>query len=826
MKLGSLFGKPKTLAGESKKHVPEKTMVVTFTDGSQEVIKPGEPNPLAGVFKNPPQIPKHDPNKPFSITWPKARTQGMKDYQAITTEQELIDYLKRCEETGLGGFDYETAPDDQHRDEQYAALDPWKSDICTASLSAAPDEARVIFISHKKGVRKSFEPGLPRDEARKLFMDTLEKHFFHNPEILKIAVNIGFEAKHSLRHAKYIQMPVADPLVAWVRCLQLVAPEQIPDPKKPTSGKGLKPMTKQIFGVEMTDFIALLQKHAAKAFDELDADSTDALVYSAEDSDYAVQHYLYWLEVMKQIPGYEKWLHDIEMPFGRVIGLMEYWGMAWDDNLAQVKAEEAQLMQERAAEEIKLIIKNAIGLDVNPGKTGKTKAVKDAIFKSMKLPVARVSSKTTEPSLDEEALLDMIFMLENNLVDIDEEKYLTVNLPPDWEEIDPDLPPAPREEWLGDPEEKAKAQAAYAARYKRAMSLSREERGAIRIAKRPPHPYKEAGIALLEQLKKIQTYTTLLGSHIEGRRKYINVVTGRIHAEYTPWTETARLNSKHPNGQNVPRTDNDEFGIRNFYTPRPGKVLFMIDFSGFELRLMAWRSSDQVMIEIFRTGGDIHRKTASEATGKPEELVEKKERQDAKPVNFGVSYGATEHAVQKTFKTDYGMRKSLDYCLHLLNAVKRAYPGIPKFQREIALEAREKGWVSTIYGYIRLLPGITSSKNFLRQRAERQAANTPIQGSAADVMKRAQNAVYDEIGRGAYLRHGSTDMIAQIHDEIIFEMDDDPVIVEAAYKWIKAEMEKPPLPEFPVPIEAEASCAYAWGKKISADKWLGERKGV
>ncbi len=829
MKLGSMFDKPKTLAKD---------------------LKPGTPPAVLTEIFNPPTIPKHNPEKPFQIDWPKARIQGIKDYQVITTLKELIDYCKRCEETGLGGFDYETAADALHRDDPEAPLDPWKSEICAASLAAQPDEARVIFISHKKGHRQ-FEPSLPRDKARELFMDILEEHFFHNRKITKIAVNLSFEAKFSLPHAKYIMMPVADPLVAWVRCLQVGAPEQIKDPKKPRSGKGLKPMTKQIFGVEMTEFKTLLEKYGAAFFDELDADSTEALVYSAEDSDYAVQHYLYWLEVMRQIPGYEKWLHEIEMPFGRVIGLMEYWGMAWDDNLAQIKAEEAQLMQEQAAEEIKRIIQGATGLIVDPGKTGKTKAVKDVIFKTMKLPVAKISEKTNDPSLDEEALIDMSFMLENNLEDIEEEKYLAVELPEDWREINVDLPPMPTQKWPEDPEERATAQAEYAARYKRAMALTKEQRGAIRIAKRQPHPYKEPGLALLDQLKKIQTYTTLLSSHIEGRRKYINSVTGRIHAEYTPWTETARLNSMHPNGQNTPRPDNDVFKIRNFYVPAPGKVLFLIDFSGFELRLMAWRSGDAVLTDIFRNNGDVHLRTASEATGKPLDQVTKKERQDAKPVNFGVCYCATEYAVQGTFKTDYGMRKTLEYCAGLIAAVKRAFPGIPKFQREVELEAREKGWVNTIYGYIRLLPGITSSKQYVRNSAARRAANTPIQGSAADIMKRCQNTVYEEIGLGtAYwnqkdpcvpnlfgitgtektyypLRHGSTDMIAQIHDEIIFEMDDDPDVVEAAYRWIKTEMEKPPLPNFPLPIEAEASIAPGgWGNKGSADKWLEQRRAA
>jgi DNA polymerase-1 len=583
-------------------------------------------------------------------------------------------------------------------------------------------------------------------------------------------------------------------------------------------------MTKEVFGVEMGDFLTLLNKHGVDFFDEIPSDSQDALVYSAEDSDYALQHDDYWLEVAEQIPNYGTWLPQIEEPFGRVIGLMEYWGMFWDENLAAIKLEEAHSMQEAAAQEITQTAKNLFGLDINPGKTGKTGDVRAVIFDHMKVLPAKFGKDG--PSLDEEAILDMVFMLENNLISVDEEKYLAAQLPPNHEELDPDKDP----------------------------HLDKATRMAIRIHRREPHPYKDEAIKLLNLVQKIQTYSTLISSHIEGRGKYKHSVSGRIHAQYSPWTRTARLNCFNPNGQNVPRLDNDEFGIRNFYIPEPGKILFFIDFSGFELRLMAWRSGDETLIEIFTNNGDVHRTTAAEATGKPPEEVTKKERQDAKPVNFGVCYFATEVAIQKTFKTDYGMRKTREYCASLIAAVKRVYKRIPEYQRNVVLEAREKGWIDTIYGYIRLLPDINSTNSYARQQDERRSGNTPIQGSAADIMKKCQNEVYDKIGEGTAaratfygsnpvmddadqyelyniekdypLQHGHTDMIAQIHDEIIFEVDDDPAVVEAVYNLVHGIMIQPPLPEFPLPIEAEASVGYAWGKKIPVEEWLKQKRGV
>lgn len=200
-----------------------------------------------------------------------------------------------------------------------------------------------------------------------------------------------------------------------------------------------------------------------------------------------------------------------------------------------------------------------------------------------------------------------------------------------------------------------------------------------------------------------------------------------------------------------------------------------------------------------------------------------------------ISYGGTEHSLQKTFKVDYGIRKTLDECYAVVNAVKTAYPGIPQYQRDIVLDAREKGYVSTIYGYKRLLPNINGiNGRYMRQSDERRAGNTPIQGSAADVMKRCQNEVYEKIGRDTYnkrngnlkdviMTHGSVDMIAQIHDEIIFEMDDSPDVVLKARDFIKAVMESKPVKSFPVPVIAEESVGYSWGEDMSIEEWLEMR---
>lgn len=845
MKLGSFFGNagraPLARPPQKKKNATVKSNVAKAIEKKP---KPGE----------------------FNIDWGKPAPQQVKNYRAVLQLKDLEEYLKKCVETGYASFDWETSPSDETRayyepkleqleddlrftkealellkednaeksevkeQESYVKslekryketkdeflrtpLDPWKGEICTVSFSAEPHEAVVVPISHKVG--KNIAPELSRNKARTAVLDLMDKYLFTCDKTLKIAVNLAFETKYAAKYERYILGPVADPLMMWVRCMQLAAPHRLKNVHRPATGWGLKPATKRIFGVEMNDFSLLLEDLGVNFFDEIDASSKEGLVYSAEDSDYGLQHYLYWKPIAEQISGYDKWLHHVEMPFMRAIGIMEYWGMRWDTELASQKHKEALEGQENAANEIRKIIKESTGKDVNTGKTGKTNDVKNVLFEEMKLP--KILTDKGGISLDKEAIIDIKFMLENKLEDIKEEKYLNVELPEDWESIN-----------LENAVETSK--------------LSTDQIRSIRIKTRESHPYQKEGIALLEQMSIIGTYSTLISSHIVGRQKYVNDVSKRIHAGYSTFTDTGRCNSFRPNSQNVPGRFNDRIGIRRFHVPAPGKIMFFIDFSGFELRIMAWKANDETMIELFKTDGDMHRKTASTLTGKPEEEITSEERNDSKPANFGISYGGTEHSLQKTFKVNYGQRKTLDECLEMVNAVKTAYPGIPQYQRNIVIDTREKGYVSTIYGYKRLLPNINSTNRYMRQADERRAGNTPIQGSAADVMKRCQNEVYEKIGWDTFharqieklpevdaitekpvMRHGTVDMIAQIHDEIIFEMDDDMAVVTKARDFIKSVMEMAPIKSFPVPVVAEESVGYSWGEDMSIDEWLEMR---
>ena len=828
-----------------------------------------------------------------------APPQKPKDYKVITTAVELLEYFERCCETGYCSFDWETSPDENEIDrweeeltelmsqrdqyeelvkhaqqtgtasvsaakkvvdvldkyinqrEEYfklAPLDPHRAAICTASISAAPHEARVVFLSHEKGTQH-FEADMSRDEARALFFECMESEIFRNSTVEKIAYNLAFETKMALKYGCYIGMPVVDPFVMIVRVLQIIDTREILNMKTPSKGKGLKAMAAEFLKVQMREFTTVVDDDMF--FNELSTDDDTAMLYSAEDSDYSLQLYLLFDEVAKQIEierellvpaqeitligpteekatktfpavysrpfgNYSEWLRGIEMPFSRVIGQMEFHGFTWNSKKAEEVQEIAEMAMEKATnriseigneiyaimidnetltEEAKLGLENL--LNINPGKTGKNSAVRFLLFDVLGCPTPTMSDKTGKPNMDGNAILDMKFMVTHNLTDLRDEKYVDIDIPEE------------------------------------SMRTSVHMR-AIEIQQSNPYPYKDYILELLDTIQEVAKFGTLLSSHIHGREKFVHPVTGRIHAGFTPWTETARLNSRSPNGQNVPRKDTDPFLIRNVYQAAKDKVLLLIDYATFELRLIAWASKDETMLELFRNNGDMHKKTASTLTGKPDDQITKEERISAKSGNFGIGYGGTAWALQRTYKK-FGMRKSLEFCEKVVTAVKATYPNIVPWQQMCAAKSRATGFAETIFGYRRMLPYINSSNRQLRAGDERKAFNTPIQGSAADIMKKSQNAIYDRIAKetweerydniiGTFV-HGRVDQIQQFHDELVLEVDNDLDVIKTVVKEVVDIMQQEPLPDFPLQLVVEPDIAtHGWGDKEDYYKWLKKQE--
>ena len=254
----------------------------------------------------------------------------------------------------------------------------------------------------------------------------------------------------------------------------------------------------------------------------------------------------------------------------------------------------------------------------------------------------------------------------------------------------------------------------------------------------------------------------LRSTYTDGLRPLINAQTGKIHTSYMQTvTATGRLSSVEPNLQNIPVRHELGRRIREVFTAdRAEDLLISADYNQIELRVLAHISGDAKLIEAFRKGEDIHRRTASEVLGIAPEDITPFQRRQAKAVNFGIVYGISDYGLSR----DLGISRAeaADYIARYF----QRYPGVADYQRQTILEARTKGYVSTLCGRRRYLPDLLNRNYNLRSLAERMAINTPIQGSAADIIKIAMIEIANELKLNSW----QSKMILQVHDELIFNV--------------------------------------------------------
>lgn len=318
---------------------------------------------------------------------------------------------------------------------------------------------------------------------------------------------------------------------------------------------------------------------------------------------------------------------------------------------------------------------------------------------------------------------------------------------------------------------------------------------------------------LFELVQEYRKWGKLKSTYVDGYLRFIDEDTGRIHPDLMPLgTETGRFASRNPNMQNCPQKDNDPIGVRKFIIAPEGKVILSLDFSQIELRVGAFYCRDKRMLETYRTGGDIHAQTTSVIYRIPfEEAADKnaphyKERRTiAKNCNFGVFYGLFPTGLQRTLKFKAGLNPTLSECETIIQNLKSGYPGLAKWQDEVKKRAAVSCYTETWLGRRRYLLGIRSSDWGKKSFAERCALNTPIQGTAADILKLACGCIISGLPERLWLKP-----ILQIHDELVFELPEDKV--DEAVVFIKECMETQPFPEFDVPIVAEASVGRNFGE--------------
>lgn len=289
----------------------------------------------------------------------------------------------------------------------------------------------------------------------------------------------------------------------------------------------------------------------------------------------------------------------------------------------------------------------------------------------------------------------------------------------------------------------------------------------------------------------------LLGTYVDALPKLINPRTGHIHTTFNQAvTATGRLSSSNPNLQNIPVRGEDGKEIRKCFIPEPGQLFFSADYSQIELRVMAHLSGDENMIEAFREGYDIHAATAARIYKEDINNVSRDQRTKAKRANFGIIYGITVFGLAERLDI------SRDEAKQLIEGYFNTFPGVHAYMEKAKETAREHGYAETFFHRRRYLPDITSHNATVRNFAERNAINAPIQGSAADIIKIAMVRIYERFQREGI----RSKMILQVHDELNFSVL--PEEKERVEKIVIEEMQNAyPLH---VPLVADSGWGENW----------------
>jgi DNA polymerase-1 len=265
---------------------------------------------------------------------------------------------------------------------------------------------------------------------------------------------------------------------------------------------------------------------------------------------------------------------------------------------------------------------------------------------------------------------------------------------------------------------------------------------------------------IVEKVLEYRGLRKLLSTYVEALPLLVNKNTGRIHTSFNQAVAaTGRLSSNNPNLQNIPVRDERGREIRKAFVPEKDHVFLSVDYSQIELRLMAHLSEDQSMIADFLSGNDIHAATAAKIFGVEIKDVTREMRSRAKTANFGIIYGISSYGLSE--RLTIGRKEAKE----LIDGYFGSYPGIKVYMDESISKARDKGYVTTMFGRKRYLPDIHSRNQVVRGNAERNAINAPIQGSAADIIKIAMVRIHRRLKEENYL----SKMILQVHDELIFE---------------------------------------------------------
>ena len=311
------------------------------------------------------------------------------------------------------------------------------------------------------------------------------------------------------------------------------------------------------------------------------------------------------------------------------------------------------------------------------------------------------------------------------------------------------------------------------------------------------------GIEIAKKVLDYRQLAKLKSTYTDALMASVNKRTGRVHTSFSMvGASTGRLSSSDPNLQNIPIRTQEGRQIRGAFIARPGYKLISADYSQIELRLVAHVAQEQTMLEAFRNGVDIHAQTASEVFGVPLDQMDAETRRRSKAINFGIVYGISGFGLARQLSIPQS--EARDYIATYLDR----FPGIRTYMNDAREFAREHLYVETLFGRRIHIEQIGASNQAMRGFSERQAINAPIQGSAADIIKRAMVCLPEELSAQGL----AADMLLQVHDELIFEVPEEQA--EQSVQLIKSVMENAALPivQLSVPLVVDAGIADSWSE--------------
>lgn len=564
------------------------------------------------------------------------------DYQLVTEQAQLDEWIKKLEAAPLFAFDTETT-----------SLSYRDARVVGVSFAVEAGQAAYVPFGHDY-------LDAPEQLSEEIVLGALKPLLEDNKRI-KLGQNLKYDINVLKNHGIELSGALLDTM------LESYALNSV------QTRHDMDSMASFFLNHSTTSFESIAGKGAKQlTFNQIPLEQAGP--YAAEDADITLRLHHHLAEKLAGEPDLERVFNDIEMPLVPILAKMEYTGVRIDGKRLAAQSDEI-------AKRLKELEQEAFELAGEPFNLSSTKQLGEILFTKLELPVIKKTPKGA-PSTAEEVLQELA--------------------------LDYPLP-----------------------------KLLMEYRA-------------------LSKLKS--TYTDKLP-------QMMNEHSGRVHTSYHQAnTATGRLSSSDPNLQNIPIRTPEGRRIRQAFVAEPGYKLVAADYSQIELRIMAHLSQDKGLLTAFAEGQDIHRATAAEVFGVAVDDVTGEQRRRAKAINFGLIYGMSAFGLAR--QLGIGRNEAQNY----MNIYFERYPGVLRYMEDTREQASERGYVSTLFGRRLYLPEIKSKNGARRKGAERAAINAPMQGTAADIIKKAMVLVSDWISE---LPAGDVRMLMQVHDELVFEIRED-----------------------------------------------------